>query len=291
MVTAVLTRAHAADYLELTKPGIVALILVTVAAGFYVGSPHAVAGLTLFHTLMGAALVAAGSNALNQIAERDVDRRMVRTQARPLPAGRLSVAEAGAFAWATGLGGIVYLALLVNPLTAALAAATLVSYVYLYTPLKRVTSLNSLVGAVPGALPIVGGWAAATGSVDFVAFVLFALLYLWQLPHFLALAWMLRDDYARAGLKMLSVTDDGSATFRQAFLYAAALLPVSLVPSVVGVTGVLYFWGAVVCSLWLLWATVTAARDHSYARARRLFLVSVGYLPAVLAFMVVDKIT
>lgn len=290
MVVLAVPRARAADYLELTKPGIVGLVLMTVAAGFYLGA-DAIAGLTLFHTLLGAALVAAGSNALNQVAERDYDARMARTRNRPLPAGRLAPAEALVFAWAAGLGGITYLAVLVNPLTAALAAATLVSYVFLYTPLKRVTSLNTLVGAVPGALPIVGGWTAACGTVDLVAVALFALMYLWQLPHFLSLAWMLKGEYAAAGYKMLSVTDpDGAATFRHAFLFAAALLPVSLVPSVVGATGGLYFFGSVGCAIWLLWATVAAARERTYGRARRLFVVSVAYLPVLLGFMVVDKV-
>lgn len=291
MVTAVLaSRSRAADYVEITKPGIVAMILVTVAAGFYAGAQHGIQGLALFHTLLGAAMVAAGSNALNQIAERDLDRRMLRTRNRPLPAGRLSLFEARTLAWALAVGGIAYLAALVGPLPAALAAATCVTYVFLYTPLKRVTTLNTLVGAVPGALPIMGGWAAARGSVDFTALVLFALLFLWQLPHFLALAWMLRDDYARAGIRMLSVGDDGSITFRQALLYAAALLPVSLVPSVLGLAGIVYFVGAALCSASLLWATLAAARERSHASARRLFLASVAYLPIVLLLLVVDKL-
>ncbi len=264
-------------------------MLVTVAAGFYLAGPGAIQGLLLFHTLLGSVLVASGSNALNQILEREVDGRMHRTRNRPLPAGRMAVAEATLFATTLGLGGIAYLAVFVNPLAAGFAAATLGSYVFLYTPLKRKTSLSTLVGAVPGALPIVGGWAAARGTVHFEAWVLFALLFLWQLPHFLALAWVCREDYARAGLKMLSVTDGPEATFRQALLYTVALLPVSLVPAVMGFAGRVYFYGALALCLWLLWTTVAAVRDHTRARARRLFAVSVAYLPAILTLMIVDR--
>lgn len=289
MVTTVLGRVRAADFVELTKPGIVSLILVTVAAGYYMGA-SGIHGLGLFHTLLGAALVASGSNALNQIAERDIDALMQRTRSRPLPAGRLGLAEAQVFAWGLGAGGVAYLLALVGPLTAALAALTLVTYVFLYTPLKRHTSLNTLVGAVPGALPIVGGWAAARGTIDFPALVLFAVLYLWQMPHFLALAWMLRDDYARGGIRMLSIGDDGSMTFRQAVGYSAALLPVTLVPSVLGATGVVYFFGAVALALWLLWEAWMAGRRRTNERARRLFLATVAYLPALLVLMMADKL-
>ncbi len=283
------TGSRLSDFLELTKPGIVGLVLVTIAAGFYLGRTGDFGGLLLFHTLLGSTLVAAGSNALNQVLERREDARMQRTRARPVPAGRVSVGVAATFAWVLAVGGIGYLALLVNWLAAALAAATLVTYVFLYTPLKRSTSLATLVGAVPGALPIVGGWAAATGMVPFEAWVLFALLFLWQLPHFLALAWLYREDYQRAGMRMLSLDDDGSATFRQALLYAVALLPVSLAPTVWGTTGRVYFFGALVLTGWLIWAAGAAALRRTHARARRLFLVSVAYLPVLLVLMMLDK--
>ena len=289
MVTAVQSRVRAADFVELTKPGIISLILVTVAAGYYMGA-SGIHGLALFHTLLGAALVAAGSNALNQIAERDLDARMRRTRSRPLPSGRIGVVEAQVFAWGLSFTGTAYLLTMVGPLVAALAAATLVSYVFLYTPLKRHTTLNTLVGGVPGALPIVGGWVAARGTIDLVALVLFAVLYLWQMPHFLALAWMLREDYARAGIRMLSIGDDGSMTFRQAVGYSAALLPVTLVPSVLGATGIVYFFGAVALALWLLWESWMAGRLRTHERARRLFLTTVAYLPALLVLMMVDKL-
>ncbi len=288
-ISLVAPRGRAADYLELTKPNIVAMILVTVAAGFYLGAEGALDVVLLVHTLVGSALVAGGSNALNQILERKIDARMRRTENRPLPAGRLGVSRATVFAWGLGLSGVAYLAAMTNPTVTFLAAATLGSYVFVYTPLKRKTSLCTLVGAVPGALPIVGGWAAARGTVGLEAWVLFVLLYLWQLPHFLALAWLCREDYARAGLRMLSVTAGADATFRQALLYAVAILPVSLMPTVLGTTGPVTFFGAMTCSLWLIWATASAARDRSRNKARRLFLVTVIYLPAVLLLMIVDK--
>lgn len=289
MVTVALGRARAADFVELTKPGIVALILVTVTTGFYMGAPGGVSGLALFHTLLGAALVAGGTNALNQVAERDLDARMERTRARPLPTGRLGVGEAALFSWTLGVGGIAYLTAFTNVLVATLAAVTLLTYVFVYTPLKRKSSLNTLVGAVPGALPIVGGWVAARGAIEFPALVLFAVLYLWQLPHFLALAWLYRDEYAQAGVKMLSVTDGTAMTFRQALGYSAALLPVSLVPTVIGMTGGIYFVGAAALTLWLLGVAWSAGREPSRGRARRLFLASVTYLPLLLVLMMIDK--
>ena len=289
LALAVRRPSWVADYWELTKPNIVALILVTVAAGFYLGTSGSVDLPLLFHTLAGSAMVAAGSNALNQVLERRIDARMHRTRNRPLPAGRLPVSWATTFAWCFGVFGVAYLAVFTKPVVAVLAAATLASYVFVYTPLKRKTSLCTLVGAVPGALPIMGGWAAATGAVNLEAWVLFTLLYLWQLPHFLALAWICRDDYERAGLRMLSVTSGDEATFRQALLYSVALLPVSLMPTVLGTTGPIYFFGALACSLWLIWATAAAARSRTKPSARRLFLVTVVYLPLVLLLMMVDK--
>lgn len=282
--------ARLGDYLALTKPNIVALILATVAAGFYLGSNGPLAVGTLLHTLVGSALVAGGSNALNQLLERRIDARMRRTRQRPLPSGRLAPGASAAFAWGLGTVGVAYLLVFTNAIVAALAAATLVSYVFLYTPLKRHSSLNTLVGAVPGALPIVGGWAAARHDLALEAWVLFGIVFLWQLPHFLALAWLYREDYARGGLRMLSVTDGADATFRQALLYAVALLPVSLVPSLLGATGLVYFLGAVALAIWLIAATAAVAADHAPKKARRLFLVTIVYLPAILVLMVADKV-
>jgi protoheme IX farnesyltransferase len=245
----------------------------------------------LVHTLLGTALVAGGTNALNQLSERDVDARMRRTRGRPLPSGRLTPRAAGAFAAAISVAGVAYLAATVNLLTAGLAALTLTSYVFLYTPLKRRTSLNTLVGAVPGALPIVGGWTAAGGRLDVAAAALFWILFLWQLPHFLALAWVYRDDYRAGGLVMLGGVDaTGRLTGRMSLLFALALVPVSLVPTLLGVTGAVYFVGALL--LGGLYAAAGAALCFATTerRARRLFLTSIAYLPALLTLMVVDRL-
>ena len=221
----------------------------------------------LANTLLGTALVAGGTNAWNQIWERDVDARMARTRGRPLPSGRLAASHAMWFASAITIIGVIYLGVTVNLVTASLAALTFASYVLLYTPLKRRTSLNTLVGAVPGALPIVGGWTAAGGRLDVAVAALFWILFLWQLPHFLALAWIYREDYRAGGLKMLSVgDDDGRDTARMALLYAMALLPISLLPTLLGVTGgpppmipfhrLLITTGIVFCggfAIWSLW--------------------------------------
>jgi heme o synthase len=277
-------------FLELTKPRITQLVLLTAAAGFYLGAPAGVDLGLLVHTLVGVALVAAGTNAFNQVRERDVDARMRRTQGRPLPSGRVSPRAAAWFAAVISVTGVVYLAVAVNRLTAALAAVTLVSYVLLYTPLKRRTTLNTLIGAVPGALPIVGGWTAAGGALGPAVAALFWILFLWQLPHFLALAWIYREDYRRGGLVMVSVSDPaGRETARLALLYAVALVPVSLVPALLGVTGALYFYGALVLGLGYAGAAVALGRAVTTARAWRVFLASIVYLPALLTLMVLDK--
>lgn len=290
MVAIAVPRPLAGDLLELTKPRIVVLVMVTVGAGFWLAQPSAAHAFALFHLFLGTALVAAGTNALNQVWERDVDARMARTRGRPLPAGRLTPAQANAFAWSAGLGGIAYLWLTVNGWTAGLAAVTLASYVFLYTPLKRRTTLATLVGAVPGALPIVGGWTAAQGAPDARAWVLFWIVFLWQLPHFLALAWLFREDYARAGLRMLSVDDpSGRMTFRYAALYAAALVPASLAPSAFGIAGSLYFACALACSALFLAAAVYAAVRVSSTNARLLFRASLVYLPAILVLMSANR--
>ncbi len=245
----------------------------------------------LIHTLVGTALVAAGTNAFNQLRERDVDALMHRTAARPLPSGRLTPRAAGAFAGVISVGGVVWLAAFVNLTTAALATLTLVSYVFLYTPMKRRTSLNTLVGAVPGALPIVGGWTAAGGAPGPAVLALFWILFLWQLPHFLALAWIYRDDYRRGGLVMLGVDDeDGRRTGRMALLYAAALLPVSLLPSLLGVTGAWYFFGALALGIAYAAVGATLVRGATAKQAWRLFVASIIYLPSLLTLMVLDKV-
>ena len=248
--------------------------------------------LLLFaHTLLGTALVAGGTNALNQLSERDVDARMRRTRSRPLPSGRLTPAAAGVFAAAISVLGVIYLAVTVNLLTAGLAALTLLSYVFLYTPLKRRTSLNTLVGAIPGALPIVGGWTAAGGGLDVAAGALFWILFLWQLPHFLALAWIYREDYRAGGLVMLGGEDpSGRMTGRMSLLFALALVPVSLAPTLLGLTGGLYFAGALILGVLYTGAGAAMSFATTDRRARRLFVTSIAYLPALLALMVLDRL-
>ncbi len=246
----------------------------------------------LLHTLIGTALVAAGTNAWNQVRERDVDALMHRTRRRPLPSGRLTARAAAWFASAITVGGVGYLAATVNLLTAGLAALTFISYVCLYTPLKRTTSLNTLIGAVPGALPIVGGWTAAGGDLGAAVAALFGILFLWQLPHFLALAWLYREDYRAGGLKMLGGDDEGGRdTGRMVLLYALALLPISLLPTMLGVTGPVYFFGAL--GLGVVYAAVgaTLLAAATAPRAWRVFFVSIVYLPVLLTLMVIDKVT
>jgi protoheme IX farnesyltransferase len=282
----------AADLAELTKPKITLLVAVTTAAGFLLGAQGgAVAPLLLLNALAGTALVASGAAALNQVLERDTDARMRRTAGRPLPAGRLHPDLA--LAWGVGLvlAGLAYLAVGVNLLTALVGAVSAALYVFAYTPLKRVSSLATLVGAVPGALPPVMGWTAVRDNLEPGAWALFGILFLWQLPHFLSIAWLYRDDYAQGGFPMLSVADpDGRRTARQAVLYGAALVPVSLLPSVLGLTGTAYFVGALALSLAFLGCSVAFAAARTQVRARRLLLASVLYLPAILLVMLIDRL-
>jgi protoheme IX farnesyltransferase len=284
-------RQRAADYLALTKPRVVALVLVTTAVGYYLGSAGEQPGSVLFQALVGTALAAAGTMALNQYMERDLDGRMHRTRLRPLPDGRLLPLEA-LILGLTLLGvGLAWLYATVNVPAAAVTAAIALSYLLLYTPLKPVTSLCSLVGAVPGALPPVAGWAAARGEIGPEAWVLFAIMYLWQIPHTLAIGRMYRDDYARAGIRVLPVIDaDGSSTAFHAMLNCLALLPVALLPTLVGMAGTIYFATALLLGLCFLWAAVGLARTRSLGDARRLLLVSLVYLPVVLGTMALDRL-
>ena len=275
---------------ELSKPRITQLVVLTAAAGYYLGTRGPFRLGVFLATLAGTTLVAAGTNAMNMIRERDIDARMRRTRSRPLPAGRVSPRAATLFAvLAAGLG-LAILVVWVNLLTAALAALTLASYVWAYTSLKRRSTLNTLVGAVPGALPVLGGWTGAGGSLDPAAWALFWTLFLWQLPHFLALAWMYREDYRTAQLQMLSVEDaDGQRTARMALLYAVALVPVSLLPSLLGVTRVVYFAGALVLGVAYVTASFLMLRDPN-RRAWGVFVTSIVYLPALLTLAVLDKV-
>lgn len=280
-----------ADLFSLTKPGITLLVIATTAAGAYLASVGSVSPGLLVHVLVGTGLLAAGTNALNQYAERELDARMYRTRGRALPSGRLGAPLALAFAVGISVAGAIYLALAVNLLTATLGALALCSYIFVYTPLKTRTSLCTVVGAVPGAIPPMMGWTAVQGELDVLAWVLFAIVFLWQLPHFLAIAWIYRDDYARAGFPMLPVVDpEGARTGRQIVLYSLALVPVSLLTTFLGLTGAIYFFGALTLSLVFLALGVHMALARSGRYARRLFLASVVYLPALLGLMVVDKL-
>jgi protoheme IX farnesyltransferase len=286
-----LEKSWVAVFSDLAKARLTFLVLLTTLVGFYLGYRGPVDYLKMAHLLLGTALVAAGASALNQWLERDYDARMRRTQGRPLPSGRLqpqTVLIIGGLASATGL---IYLATAVNLLTSVLGAATLFSYLFVYTPLKRVTWLNTAIGAVPGALPPLMGWTAARNELSVEGWTLFAMLAFWQLPHFLAIAWIYREDYARAGFKMLPVIDpEGHRTGRQAVSHTLGLLPISLGPFVLGLTGPVYLAGATVLGLVFLWFAIQFARELSTARARQLFFVSILYLPLLLAVMVLDKI-
>lgn len=276
--------------LELSKPRITQLVVLTTAAGYYLAARGPFRLGVFAATLAGTALVAAGTNAFNMIRERDIDAHMRRTRNRPLPAGRVSTRAAFVFATVTATAGIGTLAWLVNLITAALAALTLVSYVWFYTSLKTRSTLNTLVGAVPGALPVLGGWTAAGGALSPPAFALFWTLFLWQLPHFLALAWVYRDDYRSAELRMLSVEDaSGRRTARMALLYAVALVPVSLLPTLLGITGSVYFWGALLLGLAYVVSGVLMLVDVN-RRAWAVFVVSIVYLPMLLTLAVLDKV-
>lgn len=279
-----------ADFLELTKPRVTTLVLVTTLAGFYLGSRGPLDAGLLLHTLVGTLLVAAGTSALNQYLERDADARMLRTRSRPLPQGRIAPGAALLFAGAISIGGILHLALAVNLITALLAALTLTSYVFVYTPLKKVTSFCTLVGAIPGALPPLGGWTAAQGEISAGGLALFAILFVWQLPHSLAIGMMYREDYARGGFRILPVLDpDGGSTARQILAQSLVLLPVSLLPSLLGIAGPVYFYGALALGLGLLASALPVARSGTARAARRVLLASVVYLPVLLGLMALDR--
>ncbi len=285
------TRRRTMDFLALTKPRVVLMVLLTTFVGFHLGSASPSDPLRLLQALIGVGLAAAGSMALNQFLERDVDGRMERTRRRPLPDKRLQPRDALYFGLALTLAGPVFLALTVNWLGAIVVAATAASYLLAYTPLKRHSSLCTVLGAVPGALPPVAGWAAARGELGLGAGLLFGILFLWQLPHTLAIACVYRRDYARADLRMLPVVDpDGGSTGRQVVINCLALLAAGLLPALVGMAGALYFLGALGLGAAMLACGLGLAMRRSMSHARRLVYASLVYLPAVLALMAVDKI-
>jgi protoheme IX farnesyltransferase len=276
---------------DLVKIRLTSLVLITTLVGFYAGSVSPIDLALMFYALAGTALVACGASALNQWLERVPDSKMRRTESRPLPSGRLTPDQVLVIGAVLSVGGLLILMFAVNKLTAALGAITLASYVFIYTPLKRITTLNTLIGAIPGAIPPLMGWTAARNEVSAAGWSLFAILFLWQLPHFMAIAWLYREDYARGGFKMLPIIDpDGSKTAAQAVCHSIGLIPVSLFPALFGVAGVVYFGGAIVLGVTFLIFAIQFSRDLSPERAKRLFIASIVYLPVLLGLLVIDKV-
>jgi protoheme IX farnesyltransferase len=279
--------ARLTDFVELTKPRITFLVLVTTVVGFYMASESPMRLGLLFNAVLGTALVAGGASALNQYFERELDGRMLRTRNRPLPDGRLTPAEALRFSTIISMAGIAYLIVFVNLLTALLGVVTLAAYIFIYTPLKTRTALCTMVGALPGAMPPMMGWTAARGEIDAVALSLFAILFFWQMPHFFAIAWIFTDDYLRGGFSMHR---SGISTGRQIIFFCSVLIPISLLPTMLNATGKLYFLGAVLLGFIYLGYGSAVAFFRSSTHAQRLLRVSVLYLPALLLLMMLDKV-
>lgn len=279
-----------AAYSELTKPRITFLVSLTAIAGFCMGSADGIDYLRLLNMSIGIALLSSGLSTLNQYLERDLDGLMRRTQGRPLPTGKLSPVEAAIFGISLSVVATAYLAIFINPLSALLGLATFASYLFVYTPLKTKTTLSTVFGAFPGAMPPLIGWVAARGRIGVEAWILFAILFLWQFPHFLAIAWMYRDDYARAGIKMLPVVEpEGKVTGQQIITYTLLLVPVSLLPVAVGISGQIYLVGAAALGVGFLFFSAKAALVRTTWQARKLLLASVLYLPALFALMVLNR--
>jgi heme o synthase len=283
------SRANA--YIALTKPDVSFLVLMTTAAGYYMGARGPVGWLHMSHVIFGTLLIAGGTAALNHYVERESDRYMRRTASRPLPSGVLQPGRALAFGIVLSVAGAVDLYLAAGILASGLGVLTCLSYLLAYTPLKKRTVWATFVGAFPGAIPPMIGWVAAAGSLDRGAWLLFAILFLWQFPHFYAISWMYREDYARAGILMLPVVDrEGTRTFRQIILYAAALVGVSLLPAVLGLAGVVYFFGALVVCTGLVQVCLWAASNKTNARAKWLMHATVMHIPLLLGLMIYDKL-
>lgn len=281
------------DYIALTKPRITWLILMSTGVGYFFGSPKGSQGWqlwTLLHTIIGTGLIASGTAALNQWFEREADAKMRRTQARPLASGRLDVGRALVFSIAISVAGFVELWFGANPLTALLGLVTLLTYLFVYTPLKQRSPHSTTIGAIPGAMPPLIGFAAAAGKLTWEAWALFAILFFWQFPHFYAIAWMYKEDYARAGIRMLPVVEpDGKSTARRILLCSIALIPISLMPKFFAMTGNLYVVGAVALGLLFLYYGVRIRWDRTRQQARRVLLASVVYLPLLFTLMLFDR--
>ena len=284
------------DYIALTKPRITWLILMSTGVGYFFGAPKGSPGwsgwhwATLLHTIIGTALIASGTAALNQWYEREADAKMRRTQARPLPAGRLAAWKALVFAILISVVGFAELWIGANALAAMLGLFTLLCYLFVYTPLKQRSPHSTTIGSIPGAMPPLIGFAAASGTLTWDAWVLFAILFLWQFPHFYAIAWMYKEDYARAGIRMLPVVEpDGRSTARRILLYSAALIPISLMPKFFAMAGNLYLYGAFALGLAFLYAGLRIRWDRTRQQARRVLLASVVYLPVLFSLMLFDR--
>jgi len=278
-----------ASYIELTKPRILTLVLVTTILGFYLGGEGISSAPLLIFLLIGAALVTGGSSALNHYFEREFDSKMLRTKNRPIPSGTIIPRHALNFGILLTLLGIFILYVNVNILTAFLSLLTSFLYIMVYTPMKRASWLNTTVGAIPGAIPPLGGWAAATGGLSFEAGILFLILFLWQHPHFYAIAWMMRDDYKRGGFKMLPVIEpDGRRMFNHVLWFSFALIPVSLIPSVIGMSGSIYFSGVLIAGIALFMISQKFARSRSLVDAKRLLRATIVYLPVLLFLIIID---
>ena len=289
--TAIAEKGLFAVYADLVKARLTLLVLLTTLVGFYMGWRGPMDYVLLLHTMFGTALVAAGAAALNQLLEREHDAKMRRTASRPLPSGRLQPVTVMLFGGVCSVAGLAYLALLVNSLTSVLGAVTLVSYLFIYTPLKRVTWLNTAVGAVPGALPPLMGWAAARGDLSGGGWALFAMLAFWQIPHFFAIAWIYKDEYAKAGFEMLPKVDpDGRRTAQQSVSHTLGLLPISLCPFLFHLAGPVYLVGALLLGSAYLWCAIQFAKRLDLPSAKKLFFASILYLPLVLIVLVLDKI-
>ncbi len=284
-------KGWVAVYADLIKARLTFLVVLTTLVGFYLGSGSPVKYLLMIHAVLGTALVASGAAALNQLLEREHDAKMRRTKNRPLPSGRLQPTTVMVFGGVCACAGLLDLALAVNLTTSVIGAISLLSYLFIYTPLKRMTWLNTAIGAVPGALPPLMGWTAAHGQLSREGWALFAILAFWQLPHFLAIAWMYREEYEKAGFKMLPGIDpQGQRTGRQAVCHTLGLLPVSLFPFLFHITGPVYLCGALILGLVFLWYAIQFAKHMTIPRARKLFFVSILYLPLLLVMMVLDKV-
>jgi protoheme IX farnesyltransferase len=278
------------DFVALAKPRLNLLVVASTLAGYWMAGTEGLGALRLAGTLLGTGLVAGGASAFNQLFERDLDALMRRTRMRPLADQRLQPIEGAVFATAIAVTGLLMLAAAANLLAAAVALVTLVSYVLIYTPLKRRSSLATVIGGIPGALPPIIGWAAARGDLSTNAWILFGIVFLWQLPHFLAIAWICREDYARAGYLMLPVIEpDGRSTGRQSVLYAAALVPLSLAPTLMGLAGKSYFAGALALGLVFVALTIRFANTRSVRDARLVFFASIIYLPLIWILMIADR--